>query len=52
MTGYRERCLAAGMENYVSKPLEPADLLQTIASTLTDRQKDPHFLSTTFTSVT
>jgi two-component system, sensor histidine kinase and response regulator len=30
MTGDRERCLAEGMDAYVSKPLRPADLLDTI----------------------
>jgi len=34
MTGDRERCLAAGMDAYLSKPLRPADLLATIDEVL------------------
>ncbi len=32
MKGDRERCLAAGMDAYVSKPLKPAELFRTIES--------------------
>jgi signal transduction histidine kinase/ligand-binding sensor domain-containing protein/CheY-like chemotaxis protein len=32
MKGDRERCLEAGMDGYVSKPVEPSDLRRTIAA--------------------
>jgi two-component system sensor histidine kinase/response regulator len=36
MTGDREKCLAAGMEAYISKPIRRAELIEVIAS-VTDR---------------
>jgi two-component system sensor histidine kinase/response regulator len=35
MNGDRERCLAAGMDAYVAKPLRPSELLDAIAGALT-----------------
>ena len=34
MTGDRERCLAAGMDHYVGKPMAPATLDEIIARAL------------------
>ncbi|MFO7848390.1 MAG: response regulator, partial [Spirochaetia bacterium] len=34
MKGDRERCLAAGMDDYLSKPLRPKDLIETLNSHL------------------
>ncbi len=36
MKGDRERCLAAGMDGYLSKPIDPDELMQTL------RRFDPH----------
>jgi two-component system, sensor histidine kinase and response regulator len=38
MTGDREKCLAAGMEAYISKPIRRAELIEVIAS-VTDRSR-------------
>ena len=37
MKGDRERCLAAGMDGYVSKPISPEELFRTIAEVLGKR---------------
>jgi CheY-like chemotaxis protein len=39
MSGDRERCLAAGMDGYVSKPIDLAELLQAIADVTMPRQR-------------
>jgi PAS domain S-box-containing protein len=38
----RERCLAAGMNDYVSKPFEPSHLFRTLAHWLERRDHGPH----------
>jgi signal transduction histidine kinase/ligand-binding sensor domain-containing protein/DNA-binding response OmpR family regulator len=32
MTGDRERCLGAGMDGYIAKPIHPAELVQTLSN--------------------
>jgi PAS domain S-box-containing protein len=41
MKGDRERCLAAGMDGYVAKPIQPRELLEAIDSTLAARPAPP-----------
>jgi PAS domain S-box-containing protein len=40
LKGYRERCLEAGMDGYLSKPIRPRELLEAIES-LTPNYSDP-----------
>ncbi|HEX8899184.1 MAG TPA: response regulator [Chthoniobacterales bacterium] len=40
MVGDRERCLAAGMDDYVSKPLRKEDLLRVITATQSEKERD------------
>jgi len=37
--GYRERCLEAGMDDYVSKPIQPADLFAAIERALSTARR-------------
>ena len=41
MKGDRERCLAGGMDDYVSKPIDPAILFDAIDRVLTSRMPVP-----------
>jgi CheY-like chemotaxis protein len=41
MTGDRERCLNAGMDGYISKPITRQDLDETLASIIYDRDTSP-----------
>jgi CheY-like chemotaxis protein len=39
MKGDRERCLEAGMDDYISKPIEPQKLLEVIQTFLPEPEK-------------
>ncbi len=41
MNGDRERCLQAGMDAYISKPVQPAHLVATIEKHLGSREQNP-----------
>ncbi|HEV2202384.1 MAG TPA: ATP-binding protein [Bryobacteraceae bacterium] len=41
MTGDRERCMQAGMNGYISKPIQPAHLIATIAESLATAPAPP-----------
>jgi two-component system sensor histidine kinase/response regulator len=40
MAGDRERCMAAGMDDYVSKPLRKEDLLRALGGAIVDEHDD------------
>jgi len=42
MTGDRDRCLAAGMDGYIAKPIRAHDLLSLIENTIASDAKLPH----------
>jgi CheY-like chemotaxis protein/HPt (histidine-containing phosphotransfer) domain-containing protein len=51
MKGDRERCLEAGMDNYVSKPLQPAELFDTVERLATAFHDDPRATASESTAV-
>jgi two-component system, sensor histidine kinase and response regulator len=40
LKGDRERCLEAGMDSYIAKPIRAEELFATIAATFSDRNRD------------
>ena len=46
MKGDQERCLAAGMDGYLAKPIRPQELDELLAKLLPERNKTPTVLST------
>ena len=45
MRGDRERCLAAGMDGYVAKPIQTAELFKVLAQVASTLTRVGHFLS-------
>lgn len=41
ISGYREVCLSAGMDDYISKPVEPAKLIKTVEKALNLTSESP-----------
>jgi two-component system sensor histidine kinase/response regulator len=50
MTGDRERCLEAGMDGYISKPINPAELVRVMAEATSLRKTAPSLATSKGTS--